>query len=108
MPKTSGASFSPLALRRLLSAPDRASGRPRALASLGQAAVWSALAGHTGPVFFLGAEPIAIRALARCDDDVYSLYLRGHAAEARWLTLRSVTVDFGDALFRHFDQVAHE
>ena len=61
-----------------------------------------------GPVFFLGAEPIAIRALARCDNDVYSLYLRGHAAEARWLALRSVTVNFGDALFRHFDQVAHE
>ena len=64
--------------------------------------------GGASALYSIGAEPIAIRALARCSDDVYSLYLSGHAAEARWLTLRSVSVDFGAAVFRHFDQVAHE
>ena len=80
---------------------------PRGSASLGPSDLRSGQR-PCEPLCFLGAEPIAVRALARCDDDVYSLYLRGHAAEARWLALRSVTADFGDALFRHFDQVAHE
>ena len=55
----------------------------------------------------LGADALAIRALARCSHECYALYMKGHAAEARGLTLRASSFFFPKGM-RHFDQVAHE
>ena len=63
--------------------------------------------GGASALLSLGADALAIRALARCSHECYALYMKGHAAEERGLTLRASCFFFPKGM-RHFDQVAHE
>ena len=63
--------------------------------------------GGASMMVYLGAEPVDVRALGRCSNECYELYMKAYSVEARRLAAAASSVK-PKAGFKHFDRVAHE
>ena len=76
-------------------------------ATAGDYGAHSLRVGGASMMVYLGADPVDVRALGRCTNECYQLYMQAYAVEARQLAAAASSVR-PKAGFKHFDRVAHE
>jgi len=76
-------------------------------ATAGDYGAHSLRVGGASMMVYLGADPVDVRALGRCTNECYQLYMQAYGVEARQLAAAASSVR-PKAGFKHFDRVAHE